>query len=201
MYAWHLRHNRKQGTQRCKDITNTCLPSPTGVLNPIGEVNFSMVPNWLQILAYAWLTLSSISFVIVLIDVPRQNLSMSIMKAVWPLTTLYMGPIGLYAYRTWVRTPTLHSAHPDHQGGHVDMHHMMDHSPVRFGKACSSPHPLRCRLRIRRHNWRGASFHVALCNRWIEPIDVIRCGFRTGLRHRNRISILFNRSHARTFTG
>lgn len=87
-----------------------------------------MTPHWLQTLSYIWLALSAISFVIVLLDVPKQKLSMRIMKVVWPLTTLYMGPIGLYAYWIWGRTPVLHSAHPDHPDGHHEMHHMMDHA-------------------------------------------------------------------------
>lgn len=81
-----------------------------------------MIPTWLEVFAYIWLGLSVISFLIVVIDVPRRNVSMPIMKLVWPLTTLYMGPVGLYAYfRLGRNVPMMHH---DHQAmGHAPMHH------------------------------------------------------------------------------
>lgn len=84
-----------------------------------------MIPGWLHVLAYIWLSLSAVSFLIIVTDVPRQNVSMPIMKLVWPLTTLYMGPIGLYAYFKLGRNvPTMHHDHQamDHDGHGENTH-------------------------------------------------------------------------------
>lgn len=92
-----------------------------------------MIPNWLQTLAYLWLGLSAISFVVVIVDVPRQRMAMPIMKLVWPLTTLYMGPIGLYAYWSWGRVSIAHAPSAEHPMDHHDMAEHMGghHHPTR----------------------------------------------------------------------
>ena len=86
-----------------------------------------MVTNWLQLTACIWLATSAISFFVVLIDVPQRHLTMEIMKVVWPLTTLYMGPIGLYAYWSWGRLSVTHSPSADHPTSHHEMAQHMDH--------------------------------------------------------------------------
>jgi len=84
-----------------------------------------MIPNWLQTLSYIWLALSAISFVIVLVDVPKQHIPMRVMKIVWPLTTLYMGPIGLYTYWTWGRVSVTHAHSMEHPENHHEMAYKM----------------------------------------------------------------------------
>ncbi len=59
---------------------------------------YPLTLNWLPTFSYVWLIVSGISFLVVLFDVPKQHQPMEIMKVVWPLTTLYMGPIGLYGH-------------------------------------------------------------------------------------------------------
>lgn len=107
-----------------------------------------MVPNWLHVLAYVWLVLTAISFLIVVFDIPKQQLSMEIMKVVWPLTILYMGPFGLYAYWAWGRVSVVHASHVDHPMDHREMtHHIMDHTPH---------HPSR-------HYWQGVFLSSTHC--------------------------------------
>jgi hypothetical protein len=58
----------------------------------------SVVPLWLETTSIASLLIGAICFVIVTIDVARNRQMMWIMNIVWPITTLYSGLLGLYAY-------------------------------------------------------------------------------------------------------
>lgn len=55
-------------------------------------------PEWLHILAWISLALALSCTLIVLIDIFRRPQKMGIMNVVWPMTTLYFGPLGLWAY-------------------------------------------------------------------------------------------------------
>ena len=59
-----------------------------------------MPPDWLEALAWVSLTTAALSAVAVLVDVfvrgYRQR--MGVMEAVWPITTLYLGVLGLWLY-------------------------------------------------------------------------------------------------------
>jgi hypothetical protein len=58
-----------------------------------------MTSNWLSIIAYLALALGLLSAVIILVDIAsghRQR--MAIMNLVWPISGLYFGPVGLWAY-------------------------------------------------------------------------------------------------------
>lgn len=69
-------------------------------------------------IADTWIVLCAISFVIVSIDLWNRQLPMTIMKVIWPLTTLYLGPIAAWSYWTMERPFTgegMH-AHHDHMG-------------------------------------------------------------------------------------
>ena len=73
-----------------------------------------MTPTWLTILALVWLALAFVSALIVLADIRiGQRSMMAVMKWVWPITALYMGPLGFWAYWTMGRSsaPQVHDMH------------------------------------------------------------------------------------------
>lgn len=60
-----------------------------------------MAPTWLHILAHAWLVLSFICTLIIAFDIANgHRQKMAIMNVVWPITALYFGLFGLWAYRS-----------------------------------------------------------------------------------------------------
>ncbi|MFY3744868.1 DUF4396 domain-containing protein [Anaeromyxobacter sp. Red801] len=65
----------------------------------------SAFPGWLQLLSVVYLAASAASAVVVLVDIVVGNhrQSMWIMDVVWPVTALWSGPFGLYAYHRWGR--------------------------------------------------------------------------------------------------
>jgi hypothetical protein len=66
-----------------------------------------MAPLWLQILAIASLSVSFLCAVVILIDILSGRAQhMAIMNAVWPITALYLGIIGLWAYGRMGRAPS-----------------------------------------------------------------------------------------------
>jgi hypothetical protein len=57
------------------------------------------MPQWLYDLAIVSLVTAGICFIIIAIDIFTKNpQQMWIMQVVWPVTTLWSGPVGLYAY-------------------------------------------------------------------------------------------------------
>ena len=57
------------------------------------------MPDWLNTVAIASLVLAAICSLVVLIDIlAGHRQKMAIMNVVWPITTLYSGPLGLWAY-------------------------------------------------------------------------------------------------------
>ncbi|MGH2409366.1 MAG: DUF4396 domain-containing protein, partial [Chloroflexota bacterium] len=65
----------------------------------------SMTPTWLIILSVLSLVLAIASAASILIDIlARQRPMMTVMKWVWPITALYMGPLALWAYWTMGRS-------------------------------------------------------------------------------------------------
>jgi hypothetical protein len=71
-----------------------------------------MPPAWLQTLALAYCVLSIAASVLVLADifVLGRRQEMAVMEAVWPLTMLYWGPLGLPFY-LWFGRGGSHSEH------------------------------------------------------------------------------------------
>jgi hypothetical protein len=57
-----------------------------------------MVPDWLHLLAVVSLVLAGLCALVIAADEFRHPQKMWIMSAVWPITALYFGPIGLWAY-------------------------------------------------------------------------------------------------------
>jgi hypothetical protein len=65
-----------------------------------------MAPLWLRILAIASLSVSFFCAIVILLDIVRgRRQRMAIMNAVWPITALYMGIIGVWAYWRMGRAP------------------------------------------------------------------------------------------------
>jgi hypothetical protein len=57
-----------------------------------------MVAAWLGVLSWVSLGLAFVSVGIILVDLLRFPQKMPIMNWVWPITALYAGPLGLWAY-------------------------------------------------------------------------------------------------------
>lgn len=59
-----------------------------------------MVPTWLTVLAWIAIGAGCVSAAVILYDitVARHRQSMAIMTAVWPITALYSGPLGILGY-------------------------------------------------------------------------------------------------------
>lgn len=57
-----------------------------------------MVPVWLRLLSIGFVVAGVVSAVIVAADLTRHRQKMWIMDIVWPLTALYAGPFGVWAY-------------------------------------------------------------------------------------------------------
>jgi hypothetical protein len=54
-------------------------------------------PEWLHILAWAYISLSLLCSLIIFLDEFRNPQKMAIMNLVWPITGLYWGPAALWA--------------------------------------------------------------------------------------------------------
>src|SRR5438067_12128385 len=59
-----------------------------------------MPPTWLTILAWISIAAGFLSAAVVLYDIYGNGLRqpMRVMEAVWPITALYLGPLGLWLY-------------------------------------------------------------------------------------------------------
>jgi hypothetical protein len=65
-----------------------------------------MAPHWLQLLAIVSLCIAFLCAIVILLDIAsghRQH--MAVMNVVWPITALYMGVIGFWAYWRISRAP------------------------------------------------------------------------------------------------
>ena len=69
-----------------------------------------MIPSWLHALSIIALLAGAVSAVVLLVDIIRHPQHMWIMDVVWPLTALYAGPLGLWAYFRFGRSIG-HSGH------------------------------------------------------------------------------------------
>lgn len=71
------------------------------------------MPQWLVMLAWAALSVGFASALAIASDmlITRPKI-MPVMKAVWPITALYMGPLALWAYCRWQRQAPMGSSKP-----------------------------------------------------------------------------------------
>jgi hypothetical protein len=63
-------------------------------------------PEWFHILAWVSLIAAFVCAFIILVDEMRRSQKMWIMNLVWPITALYWGPVGLWAYFRIARKTT-----------------------------------------------------------------------------------------------
>ncbi len=83
------------------------------------------MPAWLNVLAYVFVIASIISAAIIVLDIAMgRRQKMAIMNLVWPITALYFGPIGLWAYWTMGRMKAQGSGgeHASHEQEHQHQH-------------------------------------------------------------------------------
>jgi hypothetical protein len=80
-----------------------------------------MPPYWLEIIAIVSIVATLASVVLIALDVANANPQrLGIMNVIWPLTPLYMGPLGLLAYRaaeSSADTPSPRNAQLAYAGG------------------------------------------------------------------------------------
>ncbi len=69
------------------------------------------MPFWLHFLSVASLAAAGICSLIIALDVVKHRQHMKIMNLVWPITALYSGPLGLWAYYRLGRLSTRESVH------------------------------------------------------------------------------------------
>jgi hypothetical protein len=68
-----------------------------------------MPPTWLETASFAVLLTSVVCALVIVADlVGGRRQKMAIMNLVWPITALYMGPFGLWAYWSLGRSPNRH---------------------------------------------------------------------------------------------
>ena len=62
-----------------------------------------MPPDWLETVAWISLGVAFVCAGIIVWDIFGRGFRqrMSVMEAVWPITALYMGPVGLWSYFRW----------------------------------------------------------------------------------------------------
>jgi hypothetical protein len=58
------------------------------------------IPAWIQIVAYAYLSIGFASALYIIWDIMRRHhhQEMPVMNIVWPITAWYLGPLALWAY-------------------------------------------------------------------------------------------------------
>ena len=64
-----------------------------------------MPPPWLHALAIVSLALSAASALAIVLDLLRRPQPMGVMNVTWPITALYFGPLGVWAYSAMGRAP------------------------------------------------------------------------------------------------
>lgn len=92
-----------------------------------------MVPAWLHILSVVSLAFAGLCALVVVLDEFRHPQKMWIMSVVWPITALYFGPIGLWAYYAIGRkSASADMAHQHHE--HVDPKNPVENAGPKGGR-------------------------------------------------------------------
>ncbi len=65
----------------------------------------TMIPTWLTVISWIFVGIAVLCAVAILYDIYGRGYRQrtSVMEAVWPITALYLGPLGLWAYNRWGR--------------------------------------------------------------------------------------------------
>lgn len=146
-----------------------------------------MTPSWLVPLAIVYISLSLVSSGWAAFDifVTDRRQPMGVMDAVWPLTRLYWGPIGLVFYYWFGRTNrTL-----GHNAGHSE-------KPMWPGYVCGRG-PLRRRLRLGRLSWGLAGLWYGTNGFRFRARRQIPVGLCIRLADWHHIPVLFCCAHAK----
>ncbi len=95
-------------------------------------------PDWLQTLSQVFIWLSIACAVVVLIDILAGRWQpMWVMDVVWPITALYFGPFGLWAYWVMGRPKAIAHARKQEEGGGDDGGGHGHHGPEKpFWQTC-----------------------------------------------------------------
>ncbi len=75
------------------------------------------MPAWLETLAWVSLAVAFACALVIVLDLIRHPQHMGIMNVVWPVTSLWSGPLGLYAYYRVGRLAMKQRVHQAHQRG------------------------------------------------------------------------------------
>lgn len=74
------------------------------------------LPAWLVGLSVAALIVALMSAIVILLDIlVKKRQMMPVMKWVWPVTALYMGPFAIWAYRAMELAPDASQQGPQHK--------------------------------------------------------------------------------------
>lgn len=78
-----------------------------------------MPPDWLEAIAIISLVVALACAALIVWDVFGRGYRqpMTVMEAVWPITALYLGPLGLWAYRSWGRPKSARYAEEHGEAG------------------------------------------------------------------------------------
>ncbi|HEY2157101.1 MAG TPA: DUF4396 domain-containing protein [Isosphaeraceae bacterium] len=86
------------------------------------------IPGWLETIASISLALAALCALVIAIDIlAGRRQVMQVMNLVWPITALYLGPIGLWAYWTMGRPDARTNQHAGIPG--------MDHATAGHGRS------------------------------------------------------------------
>ena len=96
-----------------------------------------MVPVWLHVLSIGALALGFASALIVAIDLTRHPQHMGIMNAVWPVVSLFAGPVALWGYFKYGRLAAHENAMPAMQRNETPPHKRLTPFPVMVGKGAA----------------------------------------------------------------
>ncbi|GAN79853.1 MULTISPECIES: DUF4396 domain-containing protein [Acidocellaceae] len=97
-----------------------------------------MIPLWLTIVSILSLIAAFSSAALIIIDLRKRPQPMAVMNPVWPITALYFGPIGLWAYYALGRAAKPQSAEMSGHNGHH--HHDGSDQPFWISTFIGSTH-------------------------------------------------------------
>lgn len=155
-------------------------------------------PAWLHIVAWAYLSLSFVSALIITFDELRRPQNMMIMNFVWPITALYGGPLAVWGYLKSAPKLTKAQMHLEIQaelsrettksGVRQMPNDSGENGPTRTGRRRRLP--LWSRLYGRGHRWRVVDFRCRSGSRGRRTRDTPSARFPARMGIWSRLSVL-----------